>query len=394
MRKVFLLALLALCLSACGAPGVGEGPAPTAAETPIVAETPSLTPVPTPTPAPAPTPVLTPTSAPAPSCSPAAAGEGGNVRFDGPGFSFSLPAELAGKVSVSPGISYFDPDGDSLSFSYAPGGREPITMFYVAAVSPRGDFFSPQNWYHDYSASISITAMGEDCVIIRIGPIGGSEIWPEDPLFDDYMETCEAAGAALAGSIAVDGPSSVPSLDSEAVSTAAEELEALGEATLTRAEAAQLAFGLLTAANKGQAYPLRYTDVDPGSEAAQAIAYLDSYGLLTLYSREGDELGGGLFRPDEPVTRAEFVTLLHRLSFQPSPVSYGDAFAPDDCGSEHWAAAYLAYAWNCLWLDYKSGLNICPDEPMTAADAAQALSVVAKYGYPTPTARGVILLQP
>ena len=45
MRKVFLLALLALCLSACGAPGVGEGPEPTAAETP------APTPVPTPEPA-------------------------------------------------------------------------------------------------------------------------------------------------------------------------------------------------------------------------------------------------------------------------------------------------------------------------------------------------------
>ena len=163
MRKlIFLFLSFAVLLSACGAPGAGEVLAPTAAETPVVAETPAPTPAPTPTPA------------PVPSRAPAAAGEGGDVRFDGPGFSFSLPAELAGKVSVSPGISYFDPDGDSLSFSYAPGGREPITMFYVAAVSPREDFFSPRNWYHDYSASISIKAMGEDCVIIRIGPIGGS----------------------------------------------------------------------------------------------------------------------------------------------------------------------------------------------------------------------------
>ena len=34
------------------------------------------------------------------------------------------------------------------------------------------------------------------------------------------------------------------------------------------------------------------------------------------------------------------------------------------------------------------------DTAKATADAAQALSVVAKYGYPTPTARGVILLQP
>ena len=51
MRKILLLMLFALCLSACGAPGAGEGPAPTPAETPVVAETPAPTPVPTPEPA-------------------------------------------------------------------------------------------------------------------------------------------------------------------------------------------------------------------------------------------------------------------------------------------------------------------------------------------------------
>ena len=31
MRKILLLVLFALCLTACGAPGAGEGPAPTPA---------------------------------------------------------------------------------------------------------------------------------------------------------------------------------------------------------------------------------------------------------------------------------------------------------------------------------------------------------------------------
>ena len=159
MRKlIFLFISIAVLLTACGAPGAGEVLAPTAAETPVVAETP------------APTPVLTPTPAPAT----------GDVRFDGPGFSFSLPAELAGKVSVSPGISYFDPDGDSLSFYYAPGGRSPFHVLHRGRFSPRGLLF-PAKLVSRLSASISITAMGEDCVIIRIGPIGGSEIWAGGP---------------------------------------------------------------------------------------------------------------------------------------------------------------------------------------------------------------------
>ena len=65
------------------------------------------------------------------------------------------------------------------------------------------------------------------------------------------------------------------------MSSAADELAARGDPALTRAEAAQLAFGLRSAENKAEAYPLDYTDVEPGSDAAQAIAYLASYGLLT-----------------------------------------------------------------------------------------------------------------
>lgn len=80
---------------------------------------------------------------------------------------------------------------------------------------------------------------------------------------------------------------------------------------MTRAEAAVWAFDLLTADNKAKEYPLNFTDVEPGTEEARAIAYLDSYGLF--YGRDAES-----FRPDEPITRAEFVQLLQRMRWRAS----------------------------------------------------------------------------
>lgn len=150
---------------------------------------------------------------------------------------------------------------------------------------------------------------------------------------------------------------------------------------MTREAAAQLAFDLLKAENKAQEYPLPYTDVTPGTEAAHAIAYLSSYGLLTRYARDGSELDGTKFRPDEAITRGEFAMLLHRLSFQPSPEFY--YAVPADMDLEHWASSYVIYGWICGWLE-ADGSDLRPDDPITCAEAAQALQCVADQGYPIP----------
>ena len=211
--------------------------------------------------------------------------------------------------------------------------------------------------------------------------MGGSEIEPKNPLFDDYLETSGIVGRAISDGMVVDEPSSVPKLDTAALPVKAGELAAKGDAAMTRAEAAQLAFDLLTAANKDVTYPLDYTDVDANSEHAHAIAYLDSYGLMTRYSRNGEDLDGNLFRPNEHITRAEFAMLLHRLSFQTFPSVYGDSL---DINYDVWYSSYVNYAWRCGWLELDETGSIRPDEPITAAEAAHALSVVADIGYPTP----------
>ena len=220
--------------------------------------------------------------------------------------------------------------------------------------------------------------MSEHSAYITQVQMGGSEIEPKNPLFDDYLETEGVVRDAIS-SITVLDPSSVPELNTAALPVKASELAAKGDAAMTRAEAAQLAFDLLSAENKDVTYPLDYTDVDANSEHAHAIAYLDSYGLMTRYSRDGEDLDGNLFRPNEHITRAEFAMLLHRLSFQTFPSVYGDSL---DINYDVWYSSYVNYAWRCGWLELDDSGSIRPDEPIT--EAAHALSVVADIGYPTP----------
>ena len=62
---------------------------------------------------------------------------------------------------------------------------------------------------------------------------------------------------ATTGSLVVDEPSSVPELDTAALPDKAGKIAAKVDSTITRAEAAQLAFDLLSAENRDATYPLR-----------------------------------------------------------------------------------------------------------------------------------------
>ena len=376
MKRVLPLLLALLILTACGVPSAEPSPTP-AAEVqpspthPAAQSTPELSPH------------LPPSDYPWPEFAAGPAKGGYTFSSEQLGFSFTVPAEVSYKVAVSPGVDYWDPDGPSFTVYYVPEGiRYPITMFYLTVESPRADYFHPGNWYYGARTSTTIEAMSEHSAYITQSQMGGSEIEPKNPLFDDYLETSGIVGRAISDGIVVDEPSSVPKLDTAALSVKASELAAKGDVTITRAEAAQLAFDLLTAENKDVTYPLDYTDVDANSEYAHAIAYLDSYGLMTRYSRDGENLDGNLYRPNEPITRAEFAMLLHRLSFKTFPNVYGDSLDSIEFGT--WYSPYVNYAWRCGWLELDDSGDIRFDEPITAAEAAHALSVVAEIGYPTP----------
>ena len=367
IKRLIPLLLALILLTACGAPATEPSPSVAPAETPVS------------------TPQITPAPGREPEYIDGAAviawpeEEAYELRIDDIGMVVTIPAEAAAKTIVTKEIDAADNDGTDLVFYFIREGGYYARLFYVHA-EPRDNFFSPVNGYQDEHATKTIFAVSEDMVYLIIS-LSDSDILPTDPEIELYRDNWTVLSDAVYDA-QIEDASSLPELDTAALPVKAGELAAKGDAAMTRAEAAQLAFDLLTAENKDKEYPLKYTDAAADSEYAHAIAYLDSYGVLTRYSRDGEDLDGDKFRPDEAITRAEFTMLLHRLSFQPSPVWFGDIL--ETLSTEYWGYLYMNYAWKCGWLELDESGDIRPDDPITAAEAAQALSVVAEIGYPTP----------
>ena len=363
MKRIIPLLLIVLILSACGAPVAEITPAlevTAAAEKLTVEPTPTLTDGRKPEYISGTKVIAWPQES------------AYELRLDGIGLTITIPQEAAAKTIIAKGYDYKDIES-YLSFFFVREGGYYANMFNVEAV-PRSIFFSS---HQGRLASPTIFAVSEDDIYLIIS--GDMEILLTDPEIELYFDVRYAVRDAVYNA-RMDAPSVLPELDTSALSAKAGELAAKGDAAITRAEAVQTAYDILTAENKDEEYPLNYADVNANSKYAHAIAYLDSYGLLTRFSRDGEELDGELFRPEEPITRAEFVMLLHRLSFQPSPVWFGDIL--ETLSTEYWGYFYMNYAWKCGWLGLDAAGSIRPDEPITAAEAAHALSIVVVNGFP------------
>ena len=355
-RTLPLMLALLLALSACGA---ANEPAPSAAETPEVTVTPS--PTPAPTPVPTPTPLALPRE--------------GAYTFLCPelGLSFPVSEELAPLLIIRPGVHFFDEDGDSISlFLGIPDGNE-AEAGSLARV-PRREHFDPTRYYRRYMTSVRVVAASDESLYVMVGTIGGvSGLRYED--IDRYEAAArQINGDFFAENLTVEGRDSLPVLTPEAVSAEIVALESAPAETMTRAEGAVWAFDLLAADNKDKEYPLNFSDVGAGTEAAHAIAYLDSYGMF--YGHDGE-----FFRPDEQFTRAEFAELLQRLHLaelqgNPYPGWYGEPIKATDIDEEHWAYDVMNRACKDGWLEMDASGRIRPDEPVTAAEMAHALRAV------------------
>ena len=134
--------------------------------------------------------------------------------------------------------------------------------------------------------------------------------------------------------------------------------------TLTREEAAMIFYNLLDEASreKYETEECPFSDLRAGSWSYKAVCTLANAGLL-----KGDS--GGLCRPGDPVTRAEYVTILTR--FEPGTYEGEDLFP--DIG-KHWARGNINYAASKGWIEgYEDG-TFRPDEKITRAEAAAVLN--------------------
>lgn len=125
---------------------------------------------------------------------------------------------------------------------------------------------------------------------------------------------------------------------------------------ITRAETAMIFYRLLrdrTAAASGA-----FSDVPPEAWYSEAVGTLSGIGMINGYE-------DGSFRPDNPITRAEFAAIATRFA---SVTGGGTVFT--DVPSGYWAERNIAAASDCGWINGYGDGTYGPVDYITRAQAA------------------------
>ena len=128
---------------------------------------------------------------------------------------------------------------------------------------------------------------------------------------------------------------------------------------LTRAQAAQMVYRLLAAPDSGMG-PCSYADVPASQWYAKAVTALCRLGLFD---------DGSQFRPEDIITRAEFVDLLVRLR----PEAQGQAVF-SDVPAWHWAAQQIGAAVQLGWINGYPDGTFKPDKGLSRAEACTIIN--------------------
>lgn len=383
MKKIVPLVLVIALLAACGAPGAEVTPGPTLEATP------------SPTPYPAsphdlnrpPEPTVDPRIPQEPAVLAGPEEDGYTFTSDTQHFSIEIPDEAAPYILISDGRPGYIPLGQAVSFLYYSHEYESdLGTFGSIMAVPREDYFNPTRYYNDdYHGVHGVVKASRDYIYVDITGTGGSDmtILPLEGL-DTARDV--VGFSAIKENLVVPEQDGLPVLERESLPAAAAKLDAMGTDTMTRGEAAVFFVDMLTADNKDTEYPLRFTDVTPGTDEARAIAYLDSYGVFARYTDEGERVSDGdLFRPDEPITRAEFAVLLQRVQFVNSPRTYiypywfylsgSEPLPASDIDDTHWAWDEINCAYYDGWYELTYG-KIRADEAITAEEMVEAMTAL------------------
>ena len=131
------------------------------------------------------------------------------------------------------------------------------------------------------------------------------------------------------------------------------------ERNMTRAEVTTMFARLLTEQIEAdKTYSNTFSDVPKGCWAANYIGYMRQFGIITGYS-------DGSFRPDAPVTRAEFAAIASRFEkLTEGSKSFTDV--PDT----YWAARYIDFAATRGWVTGYSDGTFKPENTITRAEVA------------------------
>lgn len=126
---------------------------------------------------------------------------------------------------------------------------------------------------------------------------------------------------------------------------------------ITRAEVAQIFYNLLL--NQDVEITHEFPDMPSGAWHETAVNTLASLGILNGYP-------DGTFRPDAPITRAEFVTAAARFSGN-LPDSLDQPPFPD-VSAEHWASNHISAAVSFGWISGYTDGSFRPDSNLNRAE--------------------------
>ena len=131
------------------------------------------------------------------------------------------------------------------------------------------------------------------------------------------------------------------------------------ERNMTRAEVTTMFARLLTEQIEAdKTYSSTFNDVAKGCWAANYIGYMQQFGIVTGYT-------DGSFRPNAPVTRAEFAAIASRFEkLTQGSKSFTDI--PDT----HWAVKYINFAATRGWVTGYADGTFKPEHSITRAEVA------------------------
>lgn len=136
---------------------------------------------------------------------------------------------------------------------------------------------------------------------------------------------------------------------------------------ITRAEVATIFFRLLTDDSRAAFWSQTnsYSDVSSNNWFNNAVSTLSNAGIISGYP-------DGTFKPNAPITRAEFAAIATRFS----DASYTGRCTFTDVPADHWAANAIALAQDLGWINGYSDGTFKPNQPITRAEAMTLINRV------------------
>ena len=139
---------------------------------------------------------------------------------------------------------------------------------------------------------------------------------------------------------------------------------------MTRSEAAAI-FARLIAEEKGEKISgtsTDFKDISKNAWYAGYVSYLEKYGIIKGYTDD-------TFRPDNKVTRAEFVAMTVRYYDLFNDVKYTSTSVKyTDVSSSYWAVREIAYAKNIGWLNGYADGTFRGDNNITRAEVVTVVN--------------------